>query len=74
MISSFKYLFPILLQLSDIDTVTLPRSDLTGDMISWEKEPWSLTSPLQSSELELLDYERDVCQRPDVRRRNQGEA
>ena len=43
------------------------RSDLTGDMISWEREPWTLTSPLQSSELEVLDYEKDVCQRPDVR-------
>ena len=43
------------------------RSDLTGDMISWEREPWSLTSPQQSSEVELVDFERDVCQSQDVR-------
>ena len=47
--------------------ILILRSDLTGDMISWEREPWSLTSPLQSSEVEMLDYERDVCQRQDVR-------
>ena len=46
--------------------ITGCRSALTGDIISWETEPWTLTSPGRSSRLELLDYERDVCARQDV--------
>ena len=42
------------------------RSSLAGDMISWETEPWTLTSPGSSSQMELLDFERDVCSRQDV--------
>ena len=37
------------------------RSSLQGDILSWEKEPWNLTSPYNRSEEELLDFDKDVC-------------
>ena len=30
-------------------------------MVQWETESWNLKSPLQTSEEEVLDLERDVC-------------
>ena len=34
-------------------------------MIRWETESWDLKTPLQSSEEEMLDLERDVCNAQD---------
>ena len=30
-------------------------------MISWETTNWNLTTPWNSSEMEMLDMEKDVC-------------
>ena len=37
------------------------RSFPQGDIISWDREPWSLRSPWNRSEAEMLDLEKDVC-------------
>ena len=42
------------------------RTFLTGNILSWERETWNLTSPNNSSQLEILDFEKDVCSRPKV--------
>ena len=43
------------------DYLHLHRSTLKGDILTWDKEPWNLTSPFNRSEMELLDFEKDVC-------------
>ena len=37
------------------------RSSPQGDIISWDREAWTLRSPWNRSEAEMLDLERDVC-------------
>ena len=41
------------------------RAFLKGDVIEWETESWDLKTPLQSSEEEVLDLERDICNAPE---------
>ena len=43
------------------DYTTCRATSLTGDIITWEKESWTLKSPLQTSEEEILDLEKDIC-------------
>ena len=54
-------------ELSDqeMKDVTTCSAFPNGDVLSWESEPWILKSPLQSSEEELLDLEKDICKSPD---------
>ena len=42
------------------------RSFPQGDIISWDREPWSLRSPWNRSEAEMLDLEKDVCANRDL--------
>ena len=41
--------------------VCCTRSFPQGDIISWDREPWSLRSPWNSSESQVLSLEGDVC-------------
>ena len=54
-------------ELTDQEMVdmTTCKAFLKGDMIQWETESWDLKSPLQSSEEEMLDLERDICDAPE---------
>ena len=45
--------------------VTTCSAFLNGDILSWDREPWTLKSPWQSSEEEMLDLEKDVCKSPE---------
>lgn len=48
--------------LGDLDNIKIScRSSLRGDIVSWDKEPWNLTSPYNRSERELLNFDKDVC-------------
>ena len=40
---------------------------MNGNILSWEKENWNLTSPYNRSEMEILDFDRDVCSLPTVK-------
>ena len=42
------------------------RTFLTGDILSWETVIWNLTTPWNSSEMEILDFEKDVCANSEV--------
>ena len=42
------------------------RTFIPGNILSWERETWNLTSPNNSSQKEVLDFEADVCSRPKV--------
>ena len=42
------------------------RTFIPGNILSWESETWNLTSPNNSSQKEILDFEADVCSRPKV--------
>ena len=41
------------------------RLSLDGDILSWEREMWELRSPLNRSDLEIIDFEKDVCANSD---------
>ena len=45
-------------------TKNISRNPLTGDLIRWDKEFWTLKSPLKTSVEETLDFERDICPKP----------
>ena len=55
-------------ELSDQEMMDMTgcRNFLTGDILSWESETWNLTTPWNSSEMEILDFEKDVCSNPEV--------
>ena len=40
---------------------------MDGNILSWERENWNLTSPYNRSQMEILDFDRDVCSQPKVR-------
>ena len=44
-----------------MSTSFVSRSFTQGDIISWDREPWSLRSPWNRSVSEMLDVERDIC-------------
>ena len=50
------------------DTLLDPfrRSFMDGNILSWEREKWNLTSPYNRSQMEILDFDRDVCSQPKV--------
>ena len=56
-------------ELSDQEMMDMTgcRNFLTGDILSWESETWNLTTPWNSSEMEILDFEKDVCSNPEVK-------
>ena len=37
------------------------RLSLDGDILRWDRETWELRSPFNRSDLEILDFEKDVC-------------
>ena len=41
------------------------RLSLNGDILRWDREVWELRSPLNRSDLEIVDFERDVCANSD---------
>ena len=41
---------------------------MDGNILSWEAEKWNLTSPYNRSQMEILDFDRDVCSQPKVKR------
>ena len=53
------------LSVKEMKDYTLCKGSFSGDLITWDREPWVLKSPLQTSEVEMLDFERDVCHSPD---------
>ena len=40
---------------------TTCQSSLKGDISAWDSEQWRLISPKESSEIEFLDLEKDIC-------------
>ena len=54
-------------ELSDqeMTDVTTCSAFPSGDILSWDREPWILKTPSQSSEEEMLDLEKDICHSPD---------
>ena len=55
-ITSCKYVF-----INEHQSILYFRKFPKGDIISWEREAWNLTTPWNSSEMEILDFEKDVC-------------
>ena len=51
------------LRLQEMVEVTMCRNMIKGDIISWEDKVWSLESPRNTSEVEVVDLELDVCPR-----------
>ena len=37
------------------------RLSLDGDILRWDRETWELRSPFNRSDMEILDFEKDVC-------------
>ena len=54
-------------ELSDQEMIEMTscKKFYTGDIVSWEREQWTLKSPLQTSAIEFLDLEKDVCYAPE---------
>ena len=52
------------LQDKEMEDITSFNSDLVGDIINWKNSKWNLKSPFNTTELEVLDFEKDVCSRP----------
>ena len=51
------------LSVEEMAGFTTCSQELRGDIISWEEAEWSLASPRNTTVVELLDLERDVCPR-----------
>ena len=49
------------LSVEEMTAYTTCSQQLMGDIISWETTQWSLVSPRNSTVVELLDLERDIC-------------
>ena len=51
------------LSIADMLAYTTCDKVQQGDVISWLSTSWRLTSPFNSTEIEMLDLERDICPR-----------
>ena len=58
------------LSLEEMVAFTTCSQLLRGEIISWQSTNWRLASPLNSTEVEVLDFEKDVC--TSATRRNQS--
>ena len=58
-----SHLTPHTSHLTDVS----PRNFITGDILSWDTATWNLTTPWNSSEMEILDFEKDVCSNNEVK-------
>ena len=54
-------MFSRTLSLEEMVAHTACSQVLRGDIINWEKTNWRLSSPKNSTEVEVLDLEKDVC-------------
>ena len=54
--------------LKDEDMIAITScevSSVKGNIISWEKNKWSLRSPFKTTVMEVYDLERDICNQPE---------
>ena len=45
----------------EMKDITSCKSDLTGDISNWQGHKWELKSPYNTTEMEVYDFEVDVC-------------
>ena len=49
----------------EMESITSCKENINGDIISWEANDWSLRSPFNTTEVEVLDFEKDICHQPE---------
>ena len=55
------HVFGRTLEDEEMKDITSCKSDLQGDILNWQGHNWNLKSPCNTSEMEVFDYEVDVC-------------
>ena len=48
----------------EMEEITSCKSDLTGDIVTWEDHKWDLKSPHGTSEIEVFNFDEDICSQP----------